>query len=228
MLDELDKKALVRLMADGRTTWAELAEELKLSAPAAADRVRRLEERGVITGYTALVDAEEVGYPLLVFVAVTLGSLKGNFRGREEFLEMIQSTEKVKECHHLAGADDFLLKMRCRSTQDLEHILIERLRSLPIVTGTRTSVVLGTAKESASMTSIKSKKHVPRPSAKLEPTVIPVGDLHVCRPRLVCVARLPIPTHSRLRRRCRQYAVARRFMGQRQLVWTAAERSAHH
>lgn len=158
MLDELDVKALSRLTQDGRATWAELAEELKLSAPAAADRVRRLEEQGVITGYTALVDAEAAGYPLLAFVAVTLGSLKGNFRGREEFLEMIQGMEEVKECHHLAGADDFLLKVRCRSTQDLERILIERLRSLPIVTGTRTSVVLGTAKESPSMTSMKAKK----------------------------------------------------------------------
>jgi Lrp/AsnC family leucine-responsive transcriptional regulator len=156
MLDEVDDKALRRLTEEGRVTWAELAQDLKLSAPAAADRVRRLEERGVIRGYTALVDAEAAGYPLLAFIAVTLGSIRGNLKERDEFLAMIQGIEEVQECHHLASSDDFLLKVRCRSTLDLERILIERLRSLPIVTGTRTSVVLGTTKECPSLTSAKT------------------------------------------------------------------------
>ena len=155
MLDALDEKALHRLAEQGRVTWAELAQDLKLSAPAAADRVRRLEERGVIRGYTALVDAEAAGFPLLAFVAVTLGSLKGNFRGREEFLDLIQQMDEVKECYHLAGAEDFLLKVRCRGTEDLERIIIQGLRALPIVTQTRTTVVFSAAKELPSMTSVK-------------------------------------------------------------------------
>jgi len=154
----LDTKALALLSTDGRATWATVAEELKLSAPAAADRVRRLEERGVIRGYTALVDAEAAGYPLMAFIAVTLGSLKGNFRGREEFLDMIQAMDEVKECHHLAGSDDFLLKVRCHGTEDLERIIIERLRALPIITHTRTTVVLGTTKEMPSMVSARRDK----------------------------------------------------------------------
>ncbi|HEU5398719.1 MAG TPA: Lrp/AsnC family transcriptional regulator [Gammaproteobacteria bacterium] len=166
MLDELDTKALAWLGTEGRVTWATLGEELGLSAPAAADRVRRLEERGVIRGYTALVDAEAAGYPLMAFVAVTLGSLKGNFRGREEFLELIQEMDEVKECHHLAGSDDFLLKVRCRGTEDLERILIERLRSLPLVTHTRTTVVLGTTKEVPSMVSPRRGKTGEKPRAK--------------------------------------------------------------
>ncbi|HEX5699004.1 MAG TPA: winged helix-turn-helix transcriptional regulator, partial [Rubrobacter sp.] len=71
-MNEHDLQTLRRLMRDGRITWAELAQLLGLSAPAAADRVRRLEERGVIRGYEALVDPEAVGLGVTAFVAVTL------------------------------------------------------------------------------------------------------------------------------------------------------------
>ena len=162
MLDDLDQKALSRLTDEGRVTWSELAQDLKLSPPAAADRVRRLEERGVIRGYTALVDAEAAGYPLLAYIAVTLGSIRGNFKERDEFLDLVQDMEEVQECHHLASSDDFLLKVRCRNTQDLERILIERLRSLPIVTGTRTSVVLGTTKDVPALTSLRPTRSRPK------------------------------------------------------------------
>ena len=155
MLDDVDNKAVQLLIQDGRATWADLAQALELSPPAAADRVRRLEERGVILGYSAVTSAAALGLPMTAFVAVTLGSLNGNFKAREEFLEFIRRMEEVQECHHLAGSDDFLLKVRCSGTEDLERILIERLRSLPIVTHTRTMVVLGTVKEAPGMSSVK-------------------------------------------------------------------------
>ena len=73
-MDTIDKKALARLMADGRESWADLGEHLGLSAPAAAERVRKLEDRGVIRQFAAIADPTLAGYPVLAFVFVTLSS----------------------------------------------------------------------------------------------------------------------------------------------------------
>jgi len=143
MLGTLDSKVVRLLMQNGRATWAELAQHLGLSAPAAADRVHRLEERGVIRGYAALVDAEAAGYPLVAFVAVVLDRPDR----RAAFLKRIAAIPEVAECHHVAGDDDYLLKVRCRGTRDLDRLLLESLKTIPGVR-TRTTIVLGTAKES--------------------------------------------------------------------------------
>jgi Lrp/AsnC family transcriptional regulator, leucine-responsive regulatory protein len=143
MMDSLDKKALALLTKQGRATWAELAEHLGLSAPSAADRVRKLEEQGVISGYAALLDAAAVGYPLTAFIFVTLTSQ----RKRAAFLQAIEKMEQVSECHHVAGDDDYLLKVRCRTMQDLDHLLAKDLKDKLGVARTRTTVVLATAKE---------------------------------------------------------------------------------
>jgi Lrp/AsnC family transcriptional regulator, leucine-responsive regulatory protein len=142
-LNELDYKLLQSLMAQGRMTWAELAGFLELSAPAAADRVRRLEERQVIKGYAALVDPEAIGCGLTAFVAVTLERPEH----RRPFLQKIQALPEIQECHHVTGDDDYWLKVRCHSTRDLERLLSEDLKGLPGVLKTRTTIVLSTVKE---------------------------------------------------------------------------------
>lgn len=142
-MDEIDYKALRHLMAQGRASWAELAGVLGLSAPAAADRVRRLEERGVIRGFAALVDPEAVGSGLTAFLAVTLERPEH----RAAFLQRVQQLPEVQECHHVAGDDDYLLKVRCRGTRDLERLVSDDLKALPGVHRTRTTVVLSTSKE---------------------------------------------------------------------------------
>lgn len=143
MLDTLDSKAVRLLMRNGRASWADLAQHLGLSAPAAADRVRRLEERGVIRGFAALLDPDAAGYPLAAFVAVALDRPDR----RNAFLKRIAALPEVAECHHVAGDDDYLLKVRCRGTRDLDRLLVESLKSIPGVR-TRTTIVLSTAKES--------------------------------------------------------------------------------
>jgi len=147
MLQALDSKAIRLLMERGRATWSDLAQHLGLSAPAAADRVRRLEERGVIRGYAALVDPEAAGYPLSAFVAIILDRPDR----RVAFLKRVESLVQVTECHHVAGGDDYLLKVRCRNTQDLDRLLVESLKTIPGVVRTRTTIVLSTAKESVVM-----------------------------------------------------------------------------
>ena len=140
----LDVKALKLLMRNGRATWAELGQLLGLSAPSAADRVRKLEQRGVIRGYAALVDPASVGHPLTAYVSVSLAS----HRNRAAFLRAIDKMDQVAECHHVAGDDDYLLKVRCRGTLDLDHLLAKELKDKLGVARTRTTIVLSTAKES--------------------------------------------------------------------------------
>jgi Lrp/AsnC family leucine-responsive transcriptional regulator len=143
-LKSLDIKAIKALSRNGRATWAELGQLLGLSAPSAADRVHKLEQRGVIRGYAALVDPASVGHPLTAYVSVSLGS----HRNRAAFLRAIERMERVAECHHVAGDDDYLLKVRCRGTQDLDHLLAKELKEKLGIARTRTTIVLSTAKES--------------------------------------------------------------------------------
>src|SRR5215831_1533781 len=146
-LDALDKKALQHLMAVGRATWAELGQLLGLSAPAAAERVRKLEEPGIIKHYAAIADPDALGLPLLAFVAVTLGS----HRQRQSFLRAIAKLPQVTECHHIAGDGDYLIKIRCSGTKELDHLLAVQLKEKLQVPYTRTTIVLSTAKETASL-----------------------------------------------------------------------------
>jgi len=142
-MDSIDTQALAVLQGAGRESWAALGEVLGMTGPAAADRVRRLEERGVIRGYTAVVDPQAVGAGLAAFVAVTLERP----RDRASFLALVAALPEIQECHHVAGDDDFLLKLRCRDTADLERILTHELKGLTGVARTRTTVVLSTVKE---------------------------------------------------------------------------------
>jgi Lrp/AsnC family leucine-responsive transcriptional regulator len=143
-VDEIDLKVVRYLMAQGRITWSELAGILKLSAPATAERVRRLEERGVITGYTALINPEAIDYSLTAFIAVTLEQPEH----LAIFLQRVGEMQEVQECHHIAGDYDYLLKVRCRNTKDLERVISANLKQLPGTVRTRTTVVLSTFKES--------------------------------------------------------------------------------
>jgi Lrp/AsnC family transcriptional regulator, leucine-responsive regulatory protein len=139
----MDLKTVGRLQTAGRESWTHLAELLGVTGPAAAERVRRLEERGVIRGYAALLDPMAVGARLTAFVAVTLEHPKY----RRVFLERVDSLAEVQECHHVAGDDDYLLKVRCSDTAHLDRVLSEELKDVPGVLRTRTTIVLGTAKE---------------------------------------------------------------------------------
>jgi len=147
-MDNVDRQALQFLMHHGRGTWAELGELLGLSAPAAAERARKLEAEGAIRGYAAIVDPEKLGLPLTAYVAVTIGDQ----RKRAKFLRLTERHEQIAECHHVAGEDDYLLKVRCRGTRDLDHFLSSTLKDGDLgIVRTRTTVVLGTAKESVQL-----------------------------------------------------------------------------
>jgi Lrp/AsnC family leucine-responsive transcriptional regulator len=143
MLDAIDSKVVDRLQIDARVTWADLGDALGLSAPAAAERVRKLQDAGTIRGFAARLDPDAAGFPLLAFVAVTLARQSA----RAGFLKAVREHHLIQECHPVAGDDDFLLKIRCRTMAELDALLSVELKGRLGIARTRTTIVLGTAKE---------------------------------------------------------------------------------
>nr|WP_090891508.1 Lrp/AsnC family transcriptional regulator [Evansella caseinilytica] len=142
-MDCFDVKIITLLMGKARMTWAELANEVGLSAPAVADRTHRLEEQGIIKGYGALIDPVRVGCECTAFVAVTLD----HPQYRSPFLKKVNGIREIQECHHIAGDYDYLLKVRCRNTKDLDRVLSMELKEMDGISKTRTTIVLDTMKE---------------------------------------------------------------------------------
>jgi Lrp/AsnC family transcriptional regulator, leucine-responsive regulatory protein len=142
-LNTLDLKLLQLLQRDGRMSWTQLGQQLRLTPPAAADRAARLQAKGVIQGYAAQVEPAALGLHLTAFLEVTLE----HPRARTGFLKRVQGLAAIVECHHVAGDFDYLLKVRLAGTKDLEELISQVLKAVPGVARTRTTIVLGTAKE---------------------------------------------------------------------------------
>ncbi|MEU9702488.1 Lrp/AsnC family transcriptional regulator [Streptomyces sp. NPDC047981] len=115
--DATDWRILDALQSQGRASFTELARAVSMSASAVTERVRRLEEAGVITGYAAVVDPERLGLPILAFVRLRYPN--GNYK---PFHDLIASTPEVLEAHHVTGDDCFVLKVAARSMKHLEEI----------------------------------------------------------------------------------------------------------
>jgi Lrp/AsnC family leucine-responsive transcriptional regulator len=131
-LDSTDWRLLAELQRDGRSSYADLARAVAMSPSAVAERVRRLEEAGVIAGYRAVVDPERVGLTVLAFVRLRYPT--GNYR---PFHALLDSTPEIVEAHHVTGEDCFVLKVLTRSMRHLEEVT-GRIAGLGAVT---TSVV---------------------------------------------------------------------------------------
>ena len=116
-IDRTDWRLLEELQRDGRATFAELARAVAMSPSAVAERVRRLEETGVIAGYRAVVDPERVG--LQVMAMVRLRYPTGNYR---PFHALLDRTPEIVEAHHVTGEDCFVLKVLTRSMRHLEEV----------------------------------------------------------------------------------------------------------
>ena len=137
-----DLKLIRQLMANARSTWAELGALIGLSSPATADRVRKLEDSGVITGYAALVNPEAIGCGLAALISLTIE----NPEYRPAIMKKIGELAEILECHHVAGNVDYVLKVRCTGTRGLERLISNELKVFPGVK-TKTTVILSTVKE---------------------------------------------------------------------------------
>jgi Lrp/AsnC family transcriptional regulator, leucine-responsive regulatory protein len=118
LLDPVNRRILSELAADGRLSTAELARRVNLSPPAVTERVRRLEQAGVITGYRAVIDPRAVGYPLAAIVRIRPAP-----RQLPKIAQIAAELPQVVECHRITGDDCFLLTLRLRSMDDLEPLL---------------------------------------------------------------------------------------------------------
>ncbi len=142
MLDEIDLKILDILQKNGRTRRNDLAESVGLSVPSVSERLRKLEETGVITGYYAKVDPKRLGKDVTAFIIVTVDSSK-HF---SSLIEHANTTDEILECHAVTGQGTHLVKIRTENTSTLEKLL-SKIQAWAGVVGTLTSVILSTSKE---------------------------------------------------------------------------------
>jgi Lrp/AsnC family leucine-responsive transcriptional regulator len=119
LLDEINRDLLDLLQLDGRMTYRELGEHCGLTAPAVAERVRKLEEAGVVRGYRAVVDYEALGFPILCIVRLNAP------RGVSTVDPRIEAIPQVIEANRVTGSESHVIRARVRSTRDLEGLLHE-------------------------------------------------------------------------------------------------------
>lgn len=141
-LDAVDLLILEVLQTQGRTKRNELAEQVKLSIPAVSERLRKLEERGIIRSFNAVLEARKVGLEVTAFIFVMAES--STFY--PEIIKRATAHEEILECHAITGEGSHILKARTRSTATLEKLL-SQIQSWPGVKNTRSSIVLSSPKE---------------------------------------------------------------------------------
>ncbi|MGE5354374.1 MAG: Lrp/AsnC family transcriptional regulator [Acidobacteriota bacterium] len=143
-IDETDKKILERLQTDANITNAQLASEFNISPAGMLDRVKRLENSGIIRRYVALVDAEKAGKGMWAFTSVSLSAHQVN--SLENFKEEIKKFSEVLECYYVAGEEDFILKVALKDMREYEEFLLHKLTKIPGVNKVKTTFVLSSVK----------------------------------------------------------------------------------
>ncbi|MBQ1793299.1 MAG: Lrp/AsnC family transcriptional regulator [Peptostreptococcaceae bacterium] len=141
-MDITDYKIINILQEDGRISMKDLGKIVGLTSPAVSERVKRLEESGVIQGYKAIVNPDKLGRVIKSFINIALPS-----KNYQDFIEYAQKDNRIVECHHITGEDCLLLKVIVKDMYDLEQV-IDKIKQ---VGKTKTSVILSTIIESKSI-----------------------------------------------------------------------------
>jgi len=144
MINEIDIKILNIIQKDARISNAEIARQVGLAPSAVLERIKKLEERGVIRGYATELNAAELDYGLTAFVFVRT-SFCGSIGG------VLAAIPEVLEVHDIAGDDCYLLKVRAKNTDELGKFFREKLKNLPEIVSTKTTIVLQTIKETTAL-----------------------------------------------------------------------------
>ncbi len=147
MIDATDREILKLLQKNARISNAEIARQVGMAPSAILERIRKLETRGVITGYEARIDPAALGLDLLAYIFVRSSDMGGELRTGERLAQI----EEVQEVHHIAGEDCFLVKARVRDARTLGRLLRERFAASGSVVSTRTTIVLETLQETTSL-----------------------------------------------------------------------------
>lgn len=149
-LDRIDRKILDLLQRQGRMSMTELGEQIGLSTSPCAERVKRMERQGVITGYHARIDPKLVEKPLLVFVEITLTTKSGEVF--DQVRNQIANMPEVLECHLVSGSFDYLVKARLSAMTQYRDLLSNILNQIPVPSQSHSYVVMEEVKESSYIT----------------------------------------------------------------------------
>ena len=144
MIDGIDRQILNIIQADARISNVDLARHVGLAPSAVLERVRKLEERGIIRGYVTDLNPAQLGFNLTAFVFVRTQSCR-------TIDQVLAAIPEVLEVHDVAGEDCYLLKVRAKDTEELGKLLREKLKPIPDIISTRTTVVLQTVKETIAL-----------------------------------------------------------------------------
>ena len=142
MLDDKDKKLLKLMQADGRMTAKDASEQLDMSVPATAERIKKLVEAGYIHDFRAVVDSKKIGYDVTAFILVVMSSSDYY----EELVRHAKESDEILECHSITGEGSHILKVRLHDTSELEGML-RKIQSWVGDIRTHTMIVMTTFKE---------------------------------------------------------------------------------
>jgi Lrp/AsnC family transcriptional regulator, leucine-responsive regulatory protein len=162
-MDEADALILAILQEDARMSNAEIARKTGLPASTVTERIKKLEEKKVIRGYFADIDPKALEFGLTVFVQVRTNECGGPAE------QMLADIPEVLEIHDVAGEDSYWCKIRTKDTEALGRLLREKIKPIPTVIGTRTTVVLQTLKETMSLPIGEEKTESKKPTAEPKP-----------------------------------------------------------
>ena len=148
-IDKTDKKILEILQRNAKITNAKLSKEIGLSPAPTLERVRKLESKGIISGYNAKLDMSKIGLGVSTFVMVTL---KGhNKKNLVSFLDKIKDVNNVIECHHITGSADFILKVVSENIESYQELMLETVSEIEVTDSLQSMVILSTFKDSKVM-----------------------------------------------------------------------------
>ena len=148
-LDLIDKKILIILQKKAKITNAQLSKEIGLSPAPTLERVRKLEKRGIISGYHAKLDMSKINLGVSTYVMV---SLKGhNKKNIISFIDKIKDIENIIECHHITGSGDFILKVVAKDIESYQELMLDKVSEIEVTDSLQSIVILSTFKDSKVM-----------------------------------------------------------------------------
>ncbi len=144
-IDRTDKKILEILQKNAKITNAKLSKQIGLSPAPTLERVRKLESRGIISGYHAKLNMSKIGLSVSTFVMV---SLKGhNKKNLQSFLDKIKDVENIVECHHITGSGDFILRIVAEDIESYQELMLDKVSEIEVTDSLQSMVILSTFKD---------------------------------------------------------------------------------
>ena len=144
-IDRTDKKILEILQKNAKITNAKLSKQIGLSPAPTLERVRKLESRGIISGYHAKLNMSKIGLSVSTFVMV---SLKGhNKKNLQSFIDKIKDVENIVECHHITGSGDFILRIVAEDIESYQELMLDKVSEIEVTDSLQSMVILSTFKD---------------------------------------------------------------------------------